>query len=249
MIPTAAGSASSNIVASTDTVAINRGIEAICRAFRSTHLCIAFITEIDNTPPPYPSPSVDHARLVAHFSPGILPAVQEHGAVMVEAGDFSAVAIWEPPNFAGVPFPEKMRNGRPLREEWANACKAAKEKYLGTKVRISTESDGSQTTQTQINPFYHLWILGRDPDTPAAPGAISAVVKPFLRRAKEEGFAVWLEATTKYAMAIYEHYGFVVVEELTIGKGRRDKDGWPQTGGPGVTAWAMIYNAQENLNV
>lgn len=241
-------SLSSNVVASTDTKSINRGIEALCRAFRLTHLCIAFITEIDNTPPPYPSPSVDHARLVAHFSPGVLPAVQEHGAVMVEAGDFSAVAVWEPPTFAGVPFPEKMRNGRPIREEWANACKAAKEKYLGTTVEVVTADDGSQTRTTKIKPFYHLWILGRDPDAPVVPGAVSAVVKPFLARAKEEALPVWLEATTKHAAAIYEHYGFVIVEELTVGQGRRDQDGWPKMDGPGVTAWAMIYNARYDFN-
>ncbi len=98
-------------------------------------------------------------------------------------------------------------------------------------------------------PHYHLSFLARNPDHPAkTPGAISAVVLPFLDRAREEGVPVWLEATYPHAVSVYEHYGFRICEEVSVGKGKVNLEGWPEEGGEGVTAWGMVWDGHLRRN-
>ncbi|KAK5240382.1 hypothetical protein LTS06_012474, partial [Exophiala xenobiotica] len=63
-------------------------------------------------------------------------------------------------------------------------------------------------------------------------------------RAKAENAPAWLEATTPQAVKIYEHFGFRIAEQIVVGKGKIDHEGWPTEDGKGegVTAWAMIYD-------
>lgn len=94
-----------------------------------------------------------------------------------------------------------------------------------------------------IKPHYHLDFLARNPDiSPKVPGAISAVVRPYLARAKQEGLSVWLEATSLDVVPLYEYFGFRVMEEILVGKGKVDRSGRLQTGGEGVKAWLMVVD-------
>jgi hypothetical protein len=65
-----------------------------------------------------------------------------------------------------------------------------------------------------------------------------------LDRARADQAPAWLEATSAQAVKLYEYYGFRVVEEINVGKGKVDSEGWPTPdgSGEGVTAWAMIYD-------
>jgi len=76
------------------------------------------------------------------------------------------------------------------------------------------------------------------------PGSIRSVIEPFLKRCVTENVPAWLEATTPKAAELYKHYGFQVVEQITVGKGKVDALGWPAEGesAVGVTAYAMIYD-------
>lgn len=210
-------------------------IDGIAAAFHETRLSRAFITEIDNTPPPYPSPALDVARIRQHLAKGITDGAHS-GAELVQAGNFSALAVWETTSYKGVPFTDTLRNVGPVREEWRTKVRRSKEQYLG----LETKTDGSQ----DLKPHYHLGFLVRNPDVENVPGAISAVVKPWLMRAEEEGVPAWLEATYSHAVDIYKHFGFRVVEVVTIGKGARSVEGWPASGheAAGVDAWIMIYD-------
>ena len=96
--------------------------------------------------------------------------------------------------------------------------------------------------ERKLKPHWHLNFLARDPAKANIRGAISAVMLPFLERAREEGVPVWLEATYPHAVAIYEHYGFRVCEEVVVGAGKVGPDGWPKEGGEGVRAWGMIFD-------
>ena len=216
-----------------DSASLDRFLDGIAASFANTALSRAFITEIDSTPPPYPAPSINIARIRRHITPGITDGAHS-GAELVEAGDFSALAVWETTSYRGIPFTETLRNVGPIREEWRLKVRRCKEKYIG----LETKQEGSE----DFKPFYHLGFLARNPEQRAVPGAISAVVKPWLRRAEEEGVPVWLEATYVHAMEVYKHFGFRVVETIRVGVGARSKEGWPEEGGEGVCAYAMIYD-------
>lgn len=109
-----------------------------------------------------------------------------------------------------------------------------------------------------VRPFYHLSFLARNPHTetvgplneqhehvtPSVPGAISALLVPFLLRARAEGVPAWLEATNLHAVDVYQHLGFRVCEEVIVGQGECDERGYPCQGEEacGVKAWGMIFD-------
>lgn len=217
-----------------DEAAMAKVLDGVAAAFADTMLSRAFITEIDNTPPPYPAASFNIERIRRHITPGITQAAQS-GAEVVEAGDYSAIAVWETTAYKGVAFSEMLKNQGPIRTEWRTKIRECKEKYIG----MERKADGSK----DFKPFYHLGFLVRNPAVPEIPGAISAVVKPWLKRAEEEDVPIWLEATYRHAVDVYEHWGFRLVEVVTVGKGSRSAEGWPEEGGEGVSGYAMIYDA------
>ncbi len=222
-----------NHIDANDEISMNRFLDGMAAGFGNTMLSRAFITEIDSTPPPYPSPSFNVPRIRRHITPGITDGAHS-GAELVEAGDFSALAVWETTSYRGIPFTDTMRNVGPIREEWRNKVRQSKEKYIG----LETREDGTE----DFKPFYHLGFLARNPNQQSVQGAISAVVKPWLKRAEEEGVPVWLEATYEHAVDVYEHFGFRLVEVIRIGKGSGSAAGWPEEGGEGVCGYAMIYD-------
>jgi hypothetical protein len=218
---------------------IQRFTSIIASAFHSTPLINIFVAETDAdsithalAKPPFP-----HARRKAQLFPGIEWAALS-GAELVEAGDFSALALWESPNLAVKLSVKAQEPAGEIVTEWRDAARRLKATYVGT------ESDPSGS-ETKLRPFYHLSFLGRNPDQPSTPGAISAVVLPFLERAREENVPAWLEATSPRAVAIYQHFGFQVCEEVVIGRGKCDDRGYPCSGeqATGVSAWGMIYDS------
>lgn len=233
-------------------------LDAVASAFTDTALTTTFICEIDKIAPPYPVASVmSFDRRREYFTKGIVDAFHA-GAIMVQAGDGSAVALWEPPGFKGVPFTDVKKNAGEVCDEWCSRIHTIKKKYLAAVVVQSSgptdDSDEAAATAAipapvpqppHLRPHWHLSFLARNllPGVPRVPGAISAVIRPFLEKACEEGVPVWLEASGINARDVYLHYGFRVVEEVVCGVGKVTEDGWPQEGGPGASAWAMIYDA------
>jgi hypothetical protein len=193
-------------------------------------LTVAFITEMDATPPPYPHPSISVERITSHFYIGISQAFKD-GAMLICSPSIekaSALAVWEPAGFKGTPFDQVRRNPGPILTEWKAHTQRMRDTYVGER------------------PFYHLGFLGRNPDPNVAvvSGAVSAVMVPFLARAREEGVCCWLEATSERAVGMYEHYGFRVCEVVRLGAGRVDCRGWPCQGkeATGEKAWGMIFD-------
>lgn len=224
-------------------------IDIITAAFASTALTTSFIVDADKTPPPYPSALIDTSRRHRHFSQGIQDSAISD-AELVQAGDWSAIALWEPPCFEGKAFIDSKARPGVLLSEWRARVKAAKEKHLSIPSNPSTDSESATSsnsdseTAPQLRPFYHLSFLARNPSSPRVAGSINAVMAPFLARARAEGVPAWLEATTPQAVKVYLHFGFRVVEEIVLGKGKVDAQGWPavDSNADGVTAWAMVYD-------
>jgi hypothetical protein len=187
---------------------IPRFTSIIASAFHATPLTNAFISELDNAPPPF-----SYERRHKHFASGIEKGANE-GAILVES-NWSAIAMWEPPDFKGSPFPLTGATG-PMRREWRERIAEIKPK----------------------TPHWHLQFLARNPEL-RVEGSIQAVMKPLLERAREAGVPVWLEAVDEKSAALYARFGFRLVEKITVGLGRVDAMGYPN-GTEGVSGWCMI---------
>ena len=74
--------------------------------------------------------------------------------------------------------------------------------------------------------YWYLQMLGVDPAYQGQ-GFSSRLVKPMLARAKREGLPVFLETQLQKNVALYQHFGFKVVEEGNIP-------------GSNVYSWAMV---------
>jgi len=193
--------------------------------------------------------------VLAYVDKTIRSSLGENG-VLVEAANSSAVALWELPcTYAHQeqvqgqgaqqqqqeeeenPGEGKMkrRTYGPVKEEWKRVVHRAKAKYIGTE-----KSTGA------VRPHYHLDFLARNPAVPKIPGAISAVVLPYLARAEQDQLSVWLEATSLDVVTLYQHFGFRVLEEITVGVGRVDGSGALKRGGEGVKAWLMLVDNHES---
>jgi hypothetical protein len=176
------------------------------------------------------------------------PAHAEQNAILTEAGDWAAVASWEPPLYSGPPFSRAKSNPGPILSEWRVAVARMRAQYVGYAEEGAPgpgpEKGAPQEEVRKLKSHYHLSFLARVPGREHVEGAVSAVMLPFLARAREEGVPVWLEATYPHAVAVYQHYGFQICEEVTIGVGRVGADGWPREGGPGVKAWGMLWDGQ-----
>lgn len=200
---------------------VDRLISIIADAFSETPLTNCFLVEADSVPPPYPAPTLDKERRRRYFTSGITTLVND-GAIAIQTGDYSAVAIWEPAGFEGTPFTTLGGPVGPIRTEWRARVAAAKKEHL------------------QGRKFWHLGFIARNPAKESVKGAITALVKPFLERAKAEGVPVWLESVDERATAIYAHYGFKLVEHIRLREGTHNKAGWPEEGGEGVSGYCMI---------
>lgn len=210
----------------------SRGIakltSVITSAFIQIPISTALIFSLDAASPT-PLDSVSLERLYQHFEPQIQHAAQS-GSILLHTGDWSIVAIWEPPHYTPMEEPSRAS---PLLKEFKSMNEAAMRKYLRTE----------SLTGKAAAPFYRLNFIARNPDRPAVAGAFSAAVVPFMDRARDEGVPVWLEAASLRAAGIYEHFGFRMVEEMTVGVGEYGRDGLPKANGEGVTVYAMICDS------
>ncbi|KAH8660306.1 hypothetical protein BX600DRAFT_513922 [Xylariales sp. PMI_506] len=221
-----------NIVSPTNQLQVAACIETLSNAFLKVPCTYAFSTENLSTP------TENAVRSYVHR---VVRQSLRSGATLVEAGGNSAVALWELPYQSDMITTnhsfDEISDGL-TKKEWKEAVRSAKEKYIG----LEPLQSGFSSSERKVRPHYHLDFLGRDPSVPKVPGAISAVVTPFLDRAKQDGLKVWLEATSPEVAELYEHYGFKILEEITVGQGRVDANGGFLTGGPGVKAWLMLVD-------
>ncbi|KAL2443890.1 hypothetical protein ABEF95_013279 [Exophiala dermatitidis] len=249
---------------SPDKAFLDAFISLLSRAYLTTPLTTAFITEIDNTPPTANAAEViTPERLKKHFTLGITAAAQSN-VVLIEAGNFTAAALWEPPDFCGIPPSQARRNPGPILQEFRSTARTLKAKYLslpdqgprsydqpaapsqssGAPSEDPYPADFNKDVDFETRPFFHLSLIARDPeaDPDESFAALRACMDPFLKKAQEQDVPVWLETASEDSKREYEDMGFRVCEEVVIGKGRVNAKGWPEEGGEGVKSWAMIYD-------
>src|SRR5262249_54527043 len=115
---------------SPDKAFLDTFISLLSRSYLTTPLTTAFITEIDGTPPTANiSDVMNPERLTKHFTLGITAAARSN-VVLIESGNFTAAALWEPPASCAIPPPKARRNPGPILQEWRGAARKLKAKYL-----------------------------------------------------------------------------------------------------------------------
>jgi ribosomal protein S18 acetylase RimI-like enzyme len=204
----------------------NRLIEHNARSFFASPIMNAFVAEVDGLKHP-PFNPLTYERKITHFESGSIRPSARDGALIAEADDWTAAALWEAPGFKSGMDAPRLQDPLPLLKEFMDKAAAVKARHMGPEDQQR---------------YWHLSFLARDPSKKGR-GAVSAVMRPFLEKAEEEGVPAWLEAVDLHAVEVYEHYGFRVCEVITVGKGEYRPDGWPEEGGEGFNVWAMIYDS------
>lgn len=222
-----------NVVPNDDQEQLDKVTAVITSAFVNTPISLSIIRSVDKAKHGL-FQDISFERRFQHFRPQVEDYAKSN-ATILEAGDWSAVAIWYTPSHVS----EGHKPGTELVRDYLKGCDEAIQRHLREPA----------SELPQIRPFYHLEFIARNPDMSSVPGAVSAVIVPFLDRARRENVPVWLEAATQKAVKIYEHYGFRIVEEIRVGVGEYDIDGSNKPGGRGVSVFAMIYDAHLRRNI
>ncbi|KAL9114854.1 MAG: hypothetical protein Q9227_001097 [Pyrenula ochraceoflavens] len=209
---------------------IKKLIPIIAYGFSTSSITRRAIVETDaHLPNPTSLSSITLERLEEHFAPSCYGLTRD-GAIIAESGNWAAAALWEPSGFVykNPPLnPDGSRagpTGRTVNEFWDEAD------------RLQRENLGNEAVEK--GRCWHLSRLARAKGREEK-GVVSAVIKPFLEKAQEEGLPVWLNATAPNARDMYLHFGFVVVETIRTGAGRLNREGEDEEGGEGFLIWAM----------
>ena len=204
-----------------------RGLaQASSRACASDPLNILFESEKLSQPlPPGESLHKTIQQMLYETAVDRLTAKIANGAFIVEAGNFAAVACWEPESIHEEPWKdvsiEQVRGHRPIFAEFLEKSDAVKQAHL-RPLAEKMSPDGR---------FWHLSMMARDPSVPYVKGAVRAVLVPFVQRftspdADGGPAPVWLEAGSERSRAVDAHLGFSEVGAWEAG---------------GVKNWGMIY--------
>ncbi len=137
------------------------------------------------------------------------------GSTIIEAGNFAAVACWEPPDAVAPHFStveiDELAKERPSYSAFLRDLQAAQKECLG---------EGQK--------YWQLSLMARDP-LKTSKGAVRAIIEPFVVRAREEGVPIWCVAGNVRARDVYAYFGFEVVRVVFSGEEK-------------VRTWCMVCN-------
>ena len=158
------------------------------------------------------------------------------GAFIAESSDFAAVACWEPPE---VSVYEQA-------EIWEGVDVGRIIPYIDErpifKKFLAEIGEAKRRVFPRGQRYWHLSLMARDPER-RDKGAVRAIIEPFVKKARDEGLPIWLEAGNERARDVYSWVGgFMVVGEVRSGVGEYNENGRGQEGGEGVSTYLMVSN-------
>lgn len=220
-----------SITTSTSDEYVEKLIDIIAHGFSTTPITNRVIVETDaTTPNPISLSTISRRRLKEHFAPSSY-AITRDGGIIAEAGDWAAAALWGAPGFIPTKPPNNSDDSRsgprgPTIDEFWETSNRIKRKCLGDEMVDEAR-------------YWHLSRIARAEGRDEK-GVVSAIIVPFLQRAKQEKVPVWLVSTAPNATDMYLHFGFEVVEEIVTGLGRLNSQGEEDKNGEGLKSWAMV---------
>ncbi|KAI0901289.1 hypothetical protein F4806DRAFT_188310 [Annulohypoxylon nitens] len=207
---------------------IEGAARAVARAAATDPLTVLFQDE--KLPPgqsvaDLDAPGIQH--LVYEASLTRLHTKLADGGFVVEAGNFAAVACWQPGRVGEPSVPAEILAQRPAFKVFIEGVMELKKRHL---YPFAQRVSGGR--------YWKLSLMARDPEIEYVPGAVRAVLVPFMKRFasdQNEGGAmpVWLEAGSERARDIYAHFGFRNMGEVRV---------------KGVGTWGMIYTGDIDVN-
>ncbi|RAO66336.1 uncharacterized protein BHQ10_002348 [Talaromyces amestolkiae] len=192
---------------------VGRVAEVIAAAF-SNSIFTAYLHRTSEST--WPSTQVPIEILRPYFEKSIAHRVL-HGAELVEAGNWAAVAVWVPP---GISIPASGALD-PRIHEYRDRFAEVKKEYM------------------QDRQYWYLNLIGRHPDR-TEPGVVRALIDPYLHRARAAGIPVWLEAISEHGRQVYEHLSFRTVAEVRLGVGKVNGNGELDKKGEGLVVFGMM---------
>ncbi|KAL4946281.1 hypothetical protein BDV06DRAFT_218610 [Aspergillus oleicola] len=190
-----------------------RVAEVISVAFSSSLFTAYLLRKPEST---WPTDDIPEEVLRPHFLKNVTTRAGL-GAELVEAGGFAAAAVWFPPSISistdGITNPKILD-------------------YLGSLIPIRKE-------HLQGRKHWYLSLIGRHPQR-TEPGAVRAVIEPYIKKAREQGVPLWLEAINDHARDVYQRFGFRTVAEARVGVGRTSSRGELDENGEGMLVYAMM---------
>ena len=145
------------------------------------------------------------------------------GAIVVEAGNFAAVACWEPPA------------SNPPRTTEAQFLEIAVERPVFARFTRDIYRAMDKVFGVPAPKHWRLSLMARDPERKDK-GAVRAVIEPFVARAKREQVPLVLVAGNPRARDVYSYFGFRVAEVIWSFPGNNLE------GEEGVPTWFMVCN-------
>ncbi|KAJ9210139.1 hypothetical protein DTO166G4_8228 [Paecilomyces variotii] len=191
----------------------NQAAEVIAAAFSNSPFTGYLLRNADST---WPSNQIPSEIILPHFQEST-PKKLKYGAELVEAGNWAAVAVWFPPG-RSIPIED---NPDPRVKEYRDTFAQIKKQHLRGRE------------------YWYLNLIGRHPNRTDA-GAVRALIDPYLKKAREQGAAVWLEAITEHGKQVYEHLSFRTVAEVRIGVGKTNSKGEFDENGEGILVYGMM---------
>ncbi|MCD6287366.1 MAG: GNAT family N-acetyltransferase [Anaerolineae bacterium] len=171
-----------------------RAAEMLAWAFQSDPLFVGLI----------PQPLARHRALVKIFG-GMVGYARHYGEVLTTP-EVRGVACWLPPGRTEV-TPWRIAHAG-LRLVWAAlTVSQGRRKLLWT----ATQHTEAVHKRLMTVPHWYLWLLGVAPDRQGH-GYGSALLRPILARADQEGTSCYLETQTERNVAFYRRRGFQVAE-------------------------------------
>ena len=158
---------------------------------------------------------------------GLIRSGVNYGEVYATSPNLEGIAVWFPPDYQ--PKPPRPRPF--FARLWASLFA---DKELINRPIVFGEYATEVRKRVLPTRHWYLQLLGVEPAFQGK-GFSSALVKPILERADREGLPCYLETHAEKNVALYEHFGFRVVEEGIIP-------------GSDVKSWAMMREGNSNIS-
>jgi hypothetical protein len=99
-------------------------------------------------------------------------------------------------------------------------------------------------TKEEQSGFWYVAIMGTLSDR-RREGLAGELLHGMQDKSRGDGRPIWLEATTPQSRDLYSKHGFVLVEEIVIGKGSVGPDGKVNKGAGGFRIWGMVWRPEK----
>ncbi|WP_298669676.1 N-acetyltransferase [uncultured Methanofollis sp.] len=148
-----------------------------------------------------------------------------YGEVYTTSPHLEGVAVWLPAKKVEITLWRALRAG--LFRFRKGVGKDALERILSFSEYVD-----SLHRRHMPGPHHYLFFIGVDP-THQGKGYASRLIRPMLDRLQREGLPSYLVTQNEQNVALYEHYGFRVIEKSLVP-------------GTEVGNWAMVWEGEKN---